>query len=135
MTVAADRSKSGHKSRRNRAGPDRVVVTGIGGGRYDVRDCHLPVRHDARRHARRGRAAAGHGTAGETLNGTDGRPCWELEATIGGHRGSFNLGTFSRLRGSTRIGSDLAASDWRFLRRTWILLYSRSIRVGARKLF
>ncbi len=62
---------------------------------------------------------------GETLNGTGGRPRWEVEANIGGNMGPFNLGTFSRLQGPTRIRSDLAASDLRFSARTWIVLYSQ----------
>ncbi len=62
---------------------------------------------------------------GETLNGTGGRPRWEVEANIGGNIGPFNLGTYSRLQGPTRIRNDLAAADLRFSGRTWIVLYSQ----------
>lgn len=61
---------------------------------------------------------------GDTLNGTGGRPRWDVEAAIGGSVGPVTLGTFSRLQGPTRIRSDLAASDLNFSGRTWIVLYS-----------
>jgi hypothetical protein len=62
---------------------------------------------------------------GETLSGIGGQPRWEVEANVGGGLGPFNLGTFSRLQGPTRIRNDLAASDLRFSGRTWIVLYGQ----------
>jgi hypothetical protein len=62
---------------------------------------------------------------GETLSGTGGRPRWEVETNIGGNIGPFNLGTYLRVQGPTRIRNDLAAADLRFSKRTWIVLYSQ----------
>ena len=61
---------------------------------------------------------------GATLNGTGGRPRWDVD--LNGHfsYGLFNLGVYGRLQGPTRIRSDIAASDLRFSGRTWLVLYS-----------
>ncbi|OMJ32198.1 TonB-dependent receptor, partial [Sphingomonas sp. Sph1(2015)] len=61
---------------------------------------------------------------GATLNGTGGRPRWDVD--LNGHfsYGVFNLGVYGRLQGPTRIRSDIAASDLRFSGRTWLVLYS-----------
>lgn len=61
---------------------------------------------------------------GGTLNGTGGRPRWEVEGTVGGSYGPFNIGTFSRLQGPTRVRSDLAQADLTFSGLAWVVLYS-----------
>lgn len=61
---------------------------------------------------------------GATLNGTGGRPRWEVELNGNVSYGLFNLGVFGRVQGATRIRSDIAASDLRFSGRTWLVLYS-----------
>lgn len=61
---------------------------------------------------------------GATLNGTGGRPRWDVELNGNLSYGAFNLGMFGRLQGPTRIRSDIAASDLRFSGRTWLVLYS-----------
>ncbi len=61
---------------------------------------------------------------GATLSGTGGRPRWDVELNTNFNYGVFNLGTYGRLQGPTRIRSDIAASDLRFSGRTWLVLYS-----------
>ncbi|MEG3174880.1 TonB-dependent receptor [Sphingomonas sp. RB3P16] len=61
---------------------------------------------------------------GATIDGTGGRPRWDVDGTIGGSYGAFNLGVYSRLQGPTRIRSTLAASDLRFSGRTWLVFYT-----------
>ncbi|HEX7851487.1 MAG TPA: TonB-dependent receptor [Sphingomonas sp.] len=61
---------------------------------------------------------------GATINGTGGRPRWDVDGTIAGSYGPVNLGVYGRLQGPTRIKSDLASSDLRFSGRTWLVLYS-----------
>jgi len=61
---------------------------------------------------------------GATLNGTGGRPRWDVELNGYVNYGLFNLGLYGRLQGPTRIRSDIAASDLRFSGRTWLVLYS-----------
>lgn len=60
---------------------------------------------------------------GDTLTGTGGRPHWESELNFGGSLGPASIGVYGRLQGSTRIRSDLAASDLRFSGRTWLVPY------------
>ena len=61
---------------------------------------------------------------GATLNGTGGRPRWDVELNGNLSYGMFNLGVFGRLQGPTRIRSNIAASDLRFSGKTWLVLYS-----------
>ncbi len=61
---------------------------------------------------------------GATLDGTGGRPRWEVEGNLSGSYGPVNIGMFGRLQGATRIRSDLPASDLRLTGRTWLVLYS-----------
>jgi hypothetical protein len=61
---------------------------------------------------------------GATIDGTGGRPRWDLDSTIGGNYGPVNAGVYGRLQGPTRIRSDLAASDLQFSGKTWLVLYS-----------
>ena len=60
---------------------------------------------------------------GATLNGTGGRPRWELEGNISGSVGPANIGVYGQLQGPTRIRSDLAASDLRFSGRAFLVAY------------
>lgn len=60
---------------------------------------------------------------GATLNGTGGRPRWEVEGNLSGSVGPANIGLFGRLQGPTRVRSELASSDLRFSGRTWLVLY------------
>ncbi|MFA6122681.1 MAG: TonB-dependent receptor [Sphingomonas sp.] len=66
---------------------------------------------------------------GATIDGTGGRPRWDVDGTIGGSYGPLNLGVYSRLQGPTRIRSELATSDLRFSARTWLVFYS-SLDIG-----
>ncbi len=61
---------------------------------------------------------------GATLNGTGGRPRWDVDLNGNFSYGVFNLGLYGRLQGPTRIRNDIAASDLRFSGRTWLVLYS-----------
>lgn len=61
---------------------------------------------------------------GATLNGTGGRPRWDVELNGYASYGLFNLGMYGRVQGPTRIRNDIAASDLRFSGRTWLVLYS-----------
>ncbi|MFE8585680.1 TonB-dependent receptor domain-containing protein [Sphingomonas sp. NCPPB 2930] len=61
---------------------------------------------------------------GATLNGTGGRPRWDVELNAHVSKGVANLGVFGRIQGPTRIRSDIAASDLHFSGRTWLVLYS-----------
>ncbi|MBI0476501.1 TonB-dependent receptor [Sphingomonas sp. MA1305] len=60
---------------------------------------------------------------GATLNGTGGRPRWEVTGDIGGSFGPVNLGTYTQLQGPTRVRNSIAASDLHFSGRTWIVAY------------
>jgi hypothetical protein len=60
---------------------------------------------------------------GATLDGSGGRPRWEIDATLGTGIGALNVGTYARLQGPTRVQGDLAASDLHFSGRTWVVLY------------
>lgn len=61
---------------------------------------------------------------GASLTGNGGRPRWDVDGSIGGSYGAVNAGIYSQLQGSTRIRSDLAASDLRFSARTLLLYYT-----------
>ncbi|WP_230482044.1 TonB-dependent receptor [Sphingomonas sp. Leaf21] len=61
---------------------------------------------------------------GATLDGTGGRPRWDVQLNGYFGYGLFNLGVYGRIQGPTRIQSDIAASDLRFSGRTWLVLYS-----------
>ncbi|MDP1027123.1 TonB-dependent receptor [Sphingomonas sp. KR1UV-12] len=61
---------------------------------------------------------------GATLDGTGGRPRWELEGNAGLGIGPVSSGLFARVQGPTRVRGDLAAADLRFSGRTWLVLYS-----------
>jgi hypothetical protein len=51
---------------------------------------------------------------GATLNGTGGRPRWDVDLNGFFSYGPFNAGIFGRIQGPSRIRSDIAASDLRF---------------------
>jgi hypothetical protein len=69
---------------------------------------------------------------GATIDGTGGRPRWDVDGTIGATYGPVNAGIYGRLQGPTRIRSDLAASDLHFSGKTWLVLYSS---LDAEKVF
>jgi hypothetical protein len=61
---------------------------------------------------------------GATLDGTGGRPRWDVDGSIGVGKGPLNANVYGRLQGPTRIRSDIAASDLRFSGRTWLVLWA-----------
>jgi hypothetical protein len=60
---------------------------------------------------------------GATLTGTGGRPRWETEIDLRGSAGNLSLGFLGRIKGPTRIRSDLAGADLSFSGRTWLVPY------------
>lgn len=60
---------------------------------------------------------------GATIDGTSGRPEWDVDGTVGGNYGPFNVGVYARLQAPTRIRSASAVSDLRFSAKTWLTLY------------
>ncbi|GGB27776.1 TonB-dependent receptor [Sphingomonas metalli] len=60
---------------------------------------------------------------GATLNGTGGRPRWEVEGTVGLSYGPTSTNFYARVQGSTRVRSDLASADLHFSGRTWLVLW------------
>ena len=68
---------------------------------------------------------------GETLDGTTGRPRYEVMGNIGGSIGAFRLGTYANWRPATRIRSPLPAADLRFSGLAFVGLYAQ---VEAEKL-
>ncbi len=60
---------------------------------------------------------------GATRDGTGGRPRWETEIDLRGTAGPLSLGLYGRLRGATRIRSELASADLFFSGRTWLVAY------------
>lgn len=61
---------------------------------------------------------------GATLDGNGGRPRWEVDGTLGFNYGPASSGIYARLQGGTRVRSDLPASDLRFSRRMWLVLFA-----------
>ena len=68
---------------------------------------------------------------GATLTGTGGRPRWQGDIDLRGTYGSANIGLYGRVQGSTRIRSDIAASDLRFSGRVWLVPY---LDIGVEKI-
>lgn len=62
---------------------------------------------------------------GETLDGTGGRPRYEVMGNVGGSIGAYRLGTYANWRPATRIRSSLPTSDLRFSGLTFIGLYAQ----------
>ncbi|KQM26365.1 MULTISPECIES: hypothetical protein [unclassified Sphingomonas] len=62
---------------------------------------------------------------GETLDGTGGRPRYDVMGNVGGSVGAFRAGVYGNWRPATRIRSTLAASDLRFSGLTFLGLYSQ----------
>ena len=61
--------------------------------------------------------------AGDTLDGTGGRPRWQLDGTVGGTIGPFTPGLYARIQGPTHARSTIAASDLSYSGRTWLVAY------------
>ncbi|WP_320453845.1 TonB-dependent receptor domain-containing protein [Sphingomonas sp. CFBP8993] len=61
---------------------------------------------------------------GATLNGTGGRPRWDVDLNANLSYGPTSLGLYGRIQGPTRIRSDIAASDLRFSGRNWLVVYT-----------
>lgn len=61
--------------------------------------------------------------AGDTLDGTGGRPRWQLDGTVGGAIGPVTPGVYARIQGPTRARSTIAASDLSYSGRTWLTAY------------
>ena len=61
---------------------------------------------------------------GATLNGTGGRPRWDVDLNANLSYGPMSLGLYGRIQGPTRIRSDIAASDLRFSGRNWLVVYT-----------
>ncbi|WP_210356719.1 TonB-dependent receptor domain-containing protein [Sphingomonas beigongshangi] len=57
---------------------------------------------------------------GATLNGSGGRPRWEVGGNLGLTVGALNIGTFIQAQGATRVRSLLATSDLTFSGKTII---------------
>lgn len=62
---------------------------------------------------------------GETLDGSGGRPRYEVMGNVGGSLGAFRMGTYGNWRPATRIRSPLPASDLRFSGLTFLGLYAQ----------
>jgi len=62
---------------------------------------------------------------GETLDGSGGRPRYEVMGNIGGSIGAYRLGTYGNWRPATRIRSPLPASDLRFSGLAFVGLYAQ----------
>jgi len=58
---------------------------------------------------------------GATLDGTGGRPRWEISGNLGLSMGAASFSLDGRLQGPTRIRSALPASDLHFSGRTWLV--------------
>ena len=58
---------------------------------------------------------------GATLTGVGGQPRWQGDIDVRGNYGPASVGVYGSFQGSTRIRSDLAASDLRFSGRVWLV--------------
>ncbi len=63
---------------------------------------------------------------GETLDGSGGRPRYEVMGNIGGSKGAFRAGIYGNWRPATRIRSPLPAADLRFSGLAFLGLYSQA---------
>jgi iron complex outermembrane receptor protein len=61
---------------------------------------------------------------GDSIDGTGGRPRYEVQGNLGGSLGPFNGGVYAQWQASTRIRSDIASADLSFSGKTYLGFYS-----------